>query len=379
MHPSKKLNIAIICHPTQGGSGIVATELGMALARRGHQIDFISHHHPFRLTKSHDNIAFQEVDVTNYPLFKYPPYTITLAGKLVALCKRKKIDVLHVHYAIPHAISAYLCHQVLDGAAPPILTTLHGTDVTLLGIDQAFHEITGFAIDNSDAVTVVSEFLEKSTRESFNIHKDIRVIPNFINPEKLTPTLRNEELRSRFARDDEILVGHMSNFRAVKRIPDVLHSFHILQKDVPARLLMIGTGAMLRSARNMTRELGISKRVHFVGSVEQVGELLAQLDLFLLPSETESFGLSALEAMASGVPVIATRTGGLPEVVEDGVSGLLFDVGDYVSMARGAIELANDAARLNAMRRAARTRAVDTYPEDRIVDMYEALYWELAS
>jgi len=370
----KKLKIGVVCHPAYGGSGVVATELGLAMARRGHRVHFVSHALPFRLVVEHPNVTFHEVDVTTYPLFKYPPYAIALAGKLVELCVQEKLDVLHVHYAIPHAVSAYLCRQILGDRAPRIITTLHGTDITLIGIDSSFYEITRFVINSSDAVTAVSNYLAEKTRASFETEVKIRVIPNFVHPTNFSPSLRNRDIRARYAEDGEMLVGHLSNFRPVKRISDVICAFHLLQREVPARLLMIGEGVKLESARDLAAELGISKRVNFLGPMTRVGEVLAQLDLFLLPSEYESFGLAALEAMACGVPVICTKTGGIPEVVENDVSGILCDVGDYACMARSAVALLKDDARRNAMGVAARKRSIEEFPEERVVTMYEELY-----
>ena len=373
----EKLNIGIVCHPTQGGSGIVATQVGLGLAKRGHAVHFISRALPFRLNEKHKNIVFHEVDVTNYPLFKYPPYTIALAGKLATICRNEKLDILHVHYAIPHAVSAYLCHQLLGERAPPIMTTLHGTDITLLGIDESFHEIIGLAINHSDGVTAVSRYLAEVTKSSFDIDRDIEVIYNFINSDELTPELRSPEVRSQYLHNHELLIGHMSNFRPVKRVSDVIRAFHLIQKKIPARLLLIGDGAEIPSAHHMVNELGISQCVEFLGSVNPVGSILAQLDLFLLPSEMESFGLAALEAMACGVPVISSRAGGLPELIEDNVSGLLFETGDYHGMARSAIELLKDEPRRKAMGIAARKRSVEMFPEERGIDMYEECYRRL--
>lgn len=373
----KKLNIAIVCHPTYGGSGVVATELGLALAAKGNNVHFVSHALPFRLPSGHPNTVFHEVDVTSYPLFKYPPYTHALAGKLVDLCRAVSLDILHVHYAIPHSISAYLCRQILGSRVPRIVTTLHGTDITLIGIDRSFYEITRFGINQSDAVTAVSKYLADETRSSFRLDADIRVIPNFINPSSFSPRFRDPLVRSLYAAQDEMLLGHLSNFRAVKRIPDVLRVFHLLQRQVPSRLLMMGEGVELEPARHLAAELGISSRVSFLGPVTKVRDVLAQLDLFLLPSEYESFGLAALEAMACGVPVICTKTGGLPEVVVNGESGILCEVGDCACMARSAANILKDPQRLEALRAAARKRAVELFPQDLIVAQYEKLYNEV--
>jgi N-acetyl-alpha-D-glucosaminyl L-malate synthase BshA len=376
-HSTQPLKIGILCHPTYGGSGIVATELGLALAERGHHIHFVSHALPFRLPEGHPNTFFHEVGVTTYPLFKYPPYSHVLSGTLVDLCRREMLDVIHAHYAIPHALCAYLCRQILGTSTPRIVTTLHGTDITLIGIDSSFREITRFGIQQSDAVTAVSEYLADATVSRFDPGVDIRVIPNFIDPERFSPRLRSAERRARFAEPGEVLIGHLSNFRPVKRIPDVIRTFHRVQKKIPARLLLMGEGVGVESAKYLAAELGLSERVLFLGPLTQVAEILAQLDLFLLPSEYESFGLAALEAMACGVPVVGTRTGGIPEVVEDGVSGLLCEVGDYPCMAARAIELLEHPSVAAAMGERARAEAVERYPQERVVERYEALYGEV--
>jgi N-acetyl-alpha-D-glucosaminyl L-malate synthase BshA len=374
---ARDLKLGIVCHPTYGGSGVVATELGLALAAKGHQVHFVSHALPFRLPESHPNTTFHEVDVTPYPLFKYPPYTQALAGKLVDICKSEDLDVLHVHYAIPHAVAAYLARQILGTERPKIVTTLHGTDITLIGIDASFQEVTRFGINQSDAVTAVSRHLAEETRESFRPVREVRVIPNFVSGATFSPELRNAAVRARYAEPGEKLIGHISNFRPVKRVADVIRAFHLLQKKVCARLVMLGEGVELEPARHLAQDLGISRRVIFPGAVNQVHEALAQLDLFLLTSEYESFGLAALEAMASGVPVISTRTGGIPEVVEDGETGILCAVGDYAGMARAAAALLRDPERHAAMAQAARRRAVEVFPPERAVSLYEDLYHEV--
>ena len=371
--------IGIVCHPTYGGSGVMASELGMALARRGHKLHFISHDLPFRVPPAHPNTSFHQVDVTSYPLFKYPPYTLALASKLGAICRQENLDLIHVHYAIPHAISAYLCRQILNSHRPRIVTTLHGTDITLLGIDSSFYEITRLGINESDAVTAVSESLASETKTRFRPDHKIRIIPNFVNLETFHPNLRSAKLRERYGAPSEKLLGHMSNFRSVKRVRDVVRTFHRLHRDIPSRLLMIGTGVEVEPARHLAAELGVSDRVEFLGPIPNAGEVLAQLDLFLLPSEYESFGLAALEAAACGVPVVATKTGGIPEVVKDQECGLLCDVGDYECMAAAASALLRDPERHARMSDSARRRAVAMFAEDRIVDEYEALYRDVMS
>lgn len=372
------LRIGVACHPTYGGSGAIAAELGLAMAERGHTIHFFSHALPFRLPPDHPGTVFHEVQVTAYPLFKYPPYASALATKLVEVSRREPLDLIHVHYAIPHSVAAFLAREMLRGnGAPKTITTLHGTDITLVGIDSSFFEITRFGIEKSDGVTAVSEELARSTRELFRVEKEVRVIPNFIDPERFSPARRSPKARLHFAEPGEPLLGHVSNFREVKRIPDVIRTFHLLQKEIPSRLLLMGEGPELEHAKALTLELGIEERVQFAGVVRDVASALAQLDLFLLPSEYESFGLAGLEAMASGVPVIAAHVGGLPEVVEDGRTGFLCEVGDFRCMARKAAEILGDPELHQRMRDDARRRAVERFPRDRVVDRYEEYYREV--
>jgi L-malate glycosyltransferase len=376
----KRLRVGMVCHPTVGGSGAIAVELGLALAERGHTIHFFSHALPFRLPPEHPGTIFHEVQVTAYPLFKYPPYASALATKLVEVCRREPLDLIHVHYAIPHSVSAYLTRRMLRGnSVPHTITTLHGTDITLVGIDSSFFEITRFGIEESDGVTAVSEQLAGATREIFKVKNEVRVIPNFIDPKRFSPTRRSHRARCRYGEPEEPLIGHVSNFREVKRIPDVIRMFHVLQKEVPSCLVLIGEGPEVPRAKALVAELGIEDRVEFLGGVKDIAGVLAQLDLFLLPSDYESFGLAALEAMASGVPVVASRVGGLPEVVEDGKSGFLCPVGDYRCMAGRAAELLKSPDRLQAMREEARRRAVEAFPRDRVVSVYEAYYREVMS
>jgi len=372
------LRIGVVCHPTYGGSGAVAAELGLAMAARGHTVHFFSHSLPFRVPESHPGIIFHEVQVIAYPLFKYPPYDLALATKLVEVCRQEPLDLIHVHYAVPHAVCAYLARQMLGGGGVPrTITTLHGTDITLVGIDSSFFEITRFGIEESDGVTAVSAHLARETRELFKVKNEVRMIPNFVNLAVFTPARRSPAERLQLAEPEVLLVGHLSNFREVKRIPDVIRTFHFLQKKLPARLLLIGEGPEVEPARVLAAELGIEERVRFLGALRDVAGTLAQLDLFLLPSQYESFGLAALEAMSSGVPVIGTRVGGLPEVVEEGRSGFLCEVGDYRSMARRALEILCDRDRHRRMAEEARRRAVEAFPRDRIVSLYEGYYREV--
>ena len=373
--PARRLNIGVACHSTYGGSGIVASELGLALAERGHQLHFVSHSLPFRVPHGQENTSFHEVDVTSYPLFKYPPYTLALATKLLDIHRRQALDLVHVHYAIPHAISAWLFLQMLEAEdRPRVITTLHGTDITLVGLDPSFFEITRFSLDRSDAVTAVSDYLAEETRSQFQPRGPVDVIPNFIDSELFRPDLRDECLRSRFVPPGGLLLGHLSNFRPVKRVLDVIRAFDILHRSLSVHLLMIGEGVDLEPARNLVEELGLSQHVTFLGAVLDVARYLAQLDLFMLPSEYESFGLAALEAMSCGVPVVTSRAGGLPEVVEDGVAGLLCKVGDPECLAQTAFEILQDEERRSEMGRAARRSAVERFPRDRVVDQYEAYY-----
>ena len=374
----RKLNLGIVCHPAYGGSGVVASELGLELAARGHHVHFFSHSLPFRVPDAHPNTFFHEVEVTSYPLFKYPPYTLALATKLAEVCRKQPLDVLHVHYAIPHAVAAWLCTQMLPPEQrPATITTLHGTDITLVGLDNSFFEITRFSLDRSDGITAVSDQLAGETLRRFSTGRPVKIIPNFVDSDKFTPELRSQSRRSAFARPGEFLLGHISNFRPVKRVLDVIRTFHILHRSLPARLVMIGEGVDLEPARNLAAELGILEHITFLGPVDRIPEVLSQLDLFLLPSEYESFGLAALEAMACGVPVVASRTGGLPEVIEDGKCGYLCEVGDVKTMAERAAELLGDKQKITRFSAAARERAQSEFEPSRIVDTYEDFYLQI--
>ncbi len=369
----RPLTVAIICHPTLGGSGVVATDLGMALAERGHTIHIVSHRRPVRTSTPHPRVRFHEVPVTRYPLFTYPPYTLALATKLAALCREEPIDVLHAHYAIPHAVSAYLCCQMLGRRAPKIVTTLHGTDITLVGLDDSFYEITRFSLLESDGVTAVSNYLTRQVKVRFNFEGEVTTIHNFVDLERFSPSNRDGTARSRFACGDEALVGHLSNFRWVKRVPDVVRAFHRIVQHVPACLLMIGDGPDLQAVKLVADELGVLDRIEFLGSEQDAAELLPELDLFLLPSEQESFGLAALEAMACGVPVIASNVGGLPELVTEGEAGHLFPVGEVAAMGEKAAEILADREQHGRLKIGARRRAED-FRQAGLVDRYEVVY-----
>ncbi|MEN9347716.1 MAG: N-acetyl-alpha-D-glucosaminyl L-malate synthase BshA [Bacteroidota bacterium] len=373
------LKIGIVGYPTFGGSGVVATELGKALAEKGHEIHFITYSQPVRLGSSRKNIRYHEVNVSEYPLFLYPPYELVLASKLVEVAKYEKLDLLHVHYAIPHASAGYMAKQILaeEGIHLPLITTLHGTDITLLGKDASFEPVISFAINKSDAVTAVSQSLRLDTYKLFGINREIEVIPNFINFEKMEFP-EKEELRQDYAEEDERLVVHISNFRPVKRVMDVLSIFAQVKDKVKAKLLMVGDGPERSRAEMMCREHGMCDRVIFLGNVKNPAEVLSLADLFLLPSESESFGLAALEAMALGVPVISTNTGGLPEVNRHGVTGMMSNVGDVEDMAKNAVYLLSDDSRLKKFGEKARERAAE-FSIDKVLPMYEKLYSSVLS
>ena len=371
------MKIGVTCYPTYGGSGVVATELGIELAARGHQVHFITYQQPFRLTGREHGIFFHEVAVTSYPLFQYPPYDLALASRMAEVAEFYQLDLLHVHYAIPHAVSALLARQMLEakGVRLPFITTLHGTDITLVGQDPGYLPITRFGIEQSDGVTSISEDLKRSTVRDFQIVRPIEVIHNFVNCDVYKPSEPLvRELRPQYAAPEERLVVHLSNFRRVKRVDDVVEVFARVAKAMPARLMLIGDGPDRSLAEHLAMKHGIQDRIHFMGKQDSVQDLLPLADLMLMPSSMESFGLAALEAMACGVPCIATRVGGVPELVDDGVNGLLFGLGEVEVMAAGAIALLRDEARLATMAAAARQTARDRFCTTRIIPRYEAFY-----
>lgn len=369
------MNIGITCYPSAGGSGIVATELGLKLAERGHQVHFISSEAPFRLNTYVENVFYHPIQATSYPLFKSPPYTLPLAVKMVDVAKHYKLDVMHVHYAIPHATSAYLAKQILnkEGVAPKIITTLHGTDITLVGLDQSFYDIVRFSIEESDGVTAVSNYLAGETSREFKIKRKIETIYNFIDNDRFSAS-REKCTRGQFANEGEFLIAHVSNFRPVKRVPDVIEIFDRIQRELPAKLLLVGEGPDSTLVRRLARKKGLEDSVQFMGTQVSVETLLPNADLFLLPSQEESFGLSALEAMACGAPVIGSLGSGISEVTEDGVTGMLHQVGDTASMANSAIELLKDKARHRAFRENSLTRAREKFCSHDIVAQYEKYY-----
>jgi N-acetyl-alpha-D-glucosaminyl L-malate synthase BshA len=368
------LKIGIVCYPTYGGSGVVATELGKALADQGHEIHFITYSQPVRLGAAHKRIRYHEVNVSDYPLFYYPPYESVLASKMVDVVKYENLDLMHVHYAIPHASAAITAKMVLaeEGIKLPVITTLHGTDITLLGKDASFEPVISFAINKSDAVTAVSQSLKNDTYKLFGINQEIEVIPNFLNAEH-EAIESSPELRREYANDRERIIIHMSNFRPVKRILDIIEVFARVQPVVASKLILLGDGPERSRAEQKCRELNISEHVTFVGNLKHPQELLSIGDLFILPSESESFGLAALEAMASGLPVISTNTGGLPEVNRHGVTGMMSDVGDIDDMVKNCIYLLEDDQRLAKFKSQAKRRAQD-FAIDKILPLYEKLY-----
>jgi N-acetyl-alpha-D-glucosaminyl L-malate synthase BshA len=375
------MKIGITCYPTYGGSGVVATELGLELAQRGHEVHFISYAQPIRLTgASQPNLHYHEVEVSHYPLFDYPPYDLALASRMAEVADIYQLDLLHVHYAIPHSVSAMLARQMLatqhNGKQRklPFVTTLHGTDITLVGADRSYLPITRFSIEQSDGVTAISEYLRARTIKELEVRKPIQVIYNFVNLDTYCRRADCKARRAEFAAPDERILVHLSNFRPVKRITDVVEVFDRVHKRIPAQLLMVGDGPERSSAEWLARRKGIEKRVHFLGKQDNVHERLALADLMLLPSQLESFGLAALEAMACEVPAVATRVGGLPEVIDHGRTGFMADVGDVDTMAAYAIEVLSDESLLRQMGALARSEAERRFSAAKIIPQYEEFY-----
>lgn len=368
------MKIAIVCYPTFGGSGVVATELGIALSKRGHEVHFVTYKQPVRLALLNDNIHFHEVNVPDYALFHYQPYELALSSKLVRIIKKESIDILHVHYAIPHAYAGYMAKEMLkqEGIEVPMVTTLHGTDITLVGSHPFYRPAVSFSINNSDVVTSVSESLKQDTLRLFDITKEIDVVPNFIDYTAVDDSFTDFQ-RSLMANEDERIVTHISNFRKVKRISDVIEVFYRLQLEIPSKLLMVGEGPEREAAEQRVRELGIEEKVRFLGNSNEVDKILCFSDLFLLPSEAESFGLAALEAMVNRVPVISSNAGGIPEVNVDGVTGYLSNVGNIADMAQNAIRILEDDATLEQFKTNAKKEAAK-FDIQNIVPLYEELY-----
>lgn len=372
------MNIGIVCYPTFGGSGVVATELGMALAKKGHKVHFITYSQPFRLDYFSENLFYHEVNVKNYPLFEFAPYEQNLISTIVNVAMYERLDILHVHYAIPHASAAYMAREILAkmGVKLPFVTTLHGTDITLVGRDPSYKPVIQFSINESDAVTAVSNSLKQDTIKHFGVRREIKVIPNFIrlSDYEIKPDAPCQ--KKVYAPNGELLLLHMSNFRAVKRVEDVLRIFDKVRKKVKAKLILIGDGPERTAIEALCRQLDTCGDIYRLGKVNNPEKILAVADLFLLPSETESFGLAALEAMAAGVPVISTNAGGIPEVNIDNVTGFLSEVGDISGMTKNALKLLNDSKMLSQFKKNAKKQAAN-FELDKILPMYENIYFDL--
>lgn len=370
------MKIGIVCYPTFGGSGVVATELGKGLASKGHQVHFITYNKPARLDFFSENLFYHEVAISQYPLFDFPPYESALASKLVDVVRFEELDILHVHYAIPHASAAYLAKQILKsyGINIPVITTLHGTDITLVGRDKSFKPVVTFSINESDGVTTVSESLKQQTKEYFDIQREIKVIPNFIDPDRFVNKKR-EHFKKAIAPGNERILVHTSNFRKVKNTEDVVRIFHRVMQEVPSKLLMVGDGPERSNAEELARQLGIANSVRFLGKQDAIEEILSVSDLFLMPSSSESFGLAALEAMACRVPVVSSNIGGLPELNVHGETGFLSDVGNIEEMAQHAIYILKDCDRLEKFKQAAYDHAKN-FEINQILPLYEAYYQE---
>jgi N-acetyl-alpha-D-glucosaminyl L-malate synthase BshA len=372
------MKIGITCYPTYGGSGAVATELGLELAKRGHEVHFITYDSPFRLRGYTERVFFHQVDTRmgRYPLFDHFPYTLALASKQHEVVLHENLDLLHVHYAIPHATTAYLAREMLkQERSLKVITTLHGTDITLVGQESSFYAITKFSIEQSDGVTAVSSYLRDETYRAFGCDTcDVRMVPNFVNLQEYRPG--EPGCRGKVAPEGNKVISHVSNFREVKRVKDVIRVFARIRRAMPATLVMIGDGPERVDAENEARDLAVNEDVRFLGRLDSVASLLQASDLFILPSQTESFGLAALEAMACGAPVVASRAGGLPEVIDDGVNGILEPVGSVEAMGRRAVELLRDQDRYEAMRSAAIAKA-EQFSANNIVPMYESFYQEV--
>jgi len=368
------MKIGIVCYPTFGGSGVVATELGIELSKRGHEIHFITYNQPVRLELLSNNVHYHEVNVPEYPLFHYQPYELALSSKLVDMVKLHGIEILHVHYAIPHAYAAYMAKKMLqeEGIYVPIVTTLHGTDITLVGSHPFYKPAVTFSINKSDAVTTVSQSLKDDTLRLFDIKKDIQVVPNFIDLDKYN-NIYTDCQRGMMAKDAEKIITHISNLRKVKRVQDVISVFYNIQQQMPAKLMLVGEGPEREKIENRCKQLGIIDKVIFFGKSNEIDKILCFSDLFILPSETESFGLAALEAMASSVPVISSNTGGIPEVNIQGVSGFLSNVGDVEDMTKNALYILSDETRLKTFKQNARKQALN-FDLHAIVPQYEAIY-----
>jgi len=371
----EKMKIGITCYPTYGGSGVIATELGKSLAKRGHSIHFISYAIPMRLDSFVENIYYHEVEITNYPLFEFPLYTLAVTSKMVEVAKYEKLDLLHVHYAIPHATSAFLAKQIINNNKVKVITTLHGTDITLVGLEPSFLPLIKFSIEKSDGVTAVSRFLKEKTITNYNIEKEIEIIPNFVDTDLYKPskTLENRKL---IAKPEEKVLIHVSNFRPVKRVQDVIKIFDLVSKKIPSKLILVGDGPDRSDCEKLCRELNICDKVKFLGKQTGLVDILSIADLFLIPSQSESFGLAALEAMSCGLPVISSSIGGLPELIVHGETGYIAEIGDIERMAKYAIDLLTNETKYKYFSENSRKRAVEKFNINAITQMYEHYYYK---
>jgi len=368
------MKIGITCYPTYGGSGVIATELGKELALRGHEVHFISYALPFRLSHYVKNIVFHEVEISNYPLFEFPLYSLSLASKMVEVAEFEKLDLLHVHYAIPHATSAYLAKEIMkNGRDLKIFTTLHGTDITLVGLEPSFLPLVKFSIEKSDGVTAVSRFLKEKTITQYTCEAHIQVIPNFVDTELFKPN-HHTDFRKMLAPKGEKILVHTSNFRPVKRVPDTIRIFEKIHKEIPSKLILVGDGPDRSECERLSRQLDLCDNVKFLGKQDGLVEILSSSDLFLIPSQSESFGLAALEAMACGLPVISSSVGGLPELVRHNETGFIAEIGDIDRMAKYALELLTNEKKYNLFAENSRQRAVEKFDKSIVVPLYEAYY-----
>lgn len=372
------MKIGITCYPTYGGSGVVATELGKALAEKGHEIHIISYALPHRLSNFVENIYFHEVELSNYPLFEFQLYTLALTSKMIEVIKYEKLDLIHVHYAIPHAISGYLARQILNknGKELKLVTTLHGTDITLVGLEPSFLPLVKFSIEESCGVSAVSRFLKEKTETNYHIEKDVKVIYNFIDTELYKPQ-KSEAFRAHIAPDNEKVLVHVSNFRPVKRVADTIKILEKVRQEVPCKLVLVGDGPDRSECERLARETGLQKEVIFLGKQDGLVEILGASDIFLMPSQSESFGLSALEAMSCGKPVVSTSVGGLPELINHNETGFIAEIGDIDRMARYSVDLLTNERKYHEFSENSRSRAVNVFDKNIIVPQYEELYQEV--
>jgi len=369
------MKIGITCYPTYGGSGVIATELGKELALRGHEVHFISYALPFRLTKYIENIFFHEVETSSYPLFEFQLYSLSLASKMIEVAEFENLDLLHVHYAIPHATSAYLAKQIVKNKKLKITTTLHGTDITLVGLEPSFLPLVKFSIEQSDGVTAVSRFLKEKTITNYYIEKDITVIPNFVDTELFKKVSTDDcAFRKHIAPNGEKVLVHTSNFRPIKRVSDAIKIFDIVQKEIPSKLLLVGDGPDRSECERLVRELNLADNVKFLGKQEGLVEILSSSDIFLIPSQSESFGLAALEAMSCGLPVISSSVGGLPELVKHNDCGFIAEIGDVDRMAKYTLDLLTNEKKYEMFSHCARNRAVNMFDKSKVIPLYEEHY-----